>query len=194
MRTAPPERQTDLLAAACAVICEHGADALRMQDVADRAGVSRTLVHYHFSSRADLLNQAFEYADAEVDRHVEALLAACETPRERLTCLLGAYLDDEPAVRTNWGVWLELRRAAIYDPDLRPAVSSSYEGWVESVEQALNDCGTASAAADGAVRLCALVDGLGEQVLLDRLDRDTAHALLTQAIAAELPPGPARGT
>ncbi len=188
MRTAPPERQTDLLAAACAVICEHGADALRMRDVADRAGVSRTLVHYHFSSRADLLRQAFEYADVEVDRHVDALLPACATPRARLTCLLGAYLDDEPAVRTNWGVWLELRRAAIHDPSLRPAVSASYDAWVESVEEALEACGVEAGAAAAAVRLCALVDGLGEQVLLDRLDRDTAHGLLAQAIAAELSP------
>ena len=109
MRAAPSERLTDLLDAACAAICERGAEAVRMQAIADRAGVSRTLLHYHFSSRRDLLHQAFEHADLEVDRYVEARLETCGTPRERLDCVLGSYLDDEPAVRTNWGVWLELR-------------------------------------------------------------------------------------
>lgn len=186
MRSAPPDRLNELLAAACAVICDQGADALTMQTVADRAGVSRTLLHYHFSSRRDLLRAAFEHADLEVDRHVEQLLERCETPRDRLACILAAYLDDEPTVRTSWRVWLELRRAAIYDPGLRPVADTSYGSWVDSVEDELRACGLTTAARAGATRLCALVDGLGVLVLLDRLAPATARALLDQAISAEL--------
>ncbi|MFN8188040.1 MAG: TetR/AcrR family transcriptional regulator [Gaiellales bacterium] len=186
MRAAPSERLTDLLDAACAAICERGAEAVRMQAIADRAGVSRTLLHYHFSSRRDLLHQAFEHADLEVDRYVEARLETCGTPRERLDCVLGSYLDDEPAVRTNWGVWLELRRAAIHDPSLRPAVDASYDSWVESVAGLLAQCGLTAGAVPAAIRLCALVDGLGEQMLLGRLIPEDARRLLGHAVASEL--------
>ena len=159
---------------------------VRMQAIADRAGVSRTLLHYHFASRDELLRQAFEYADAEVDRHVHELAAACETPGERLLCTLGAYLDDGPAVRTSWGVWLEMRRAAIYDPSLRPVVEASYGAWVEQVESILRECGLRSSASGAATRLCALVDGLGAQLLLGRLAPGDARHHLERAVAAEL--------
>lgn len=115
MRTAPPDRLVAILAAACAAICEQGADAVRLQDVATRAGVSRALLHYHFSSRAEVLRRAYEHADAEADRLVAVAVATAPGPRERLDALLGTYLLDDEAVRVNWQVALELRRAARFD-------------------------------------------------------------------------------
>ncbi len=186
MRTAPPDRLVAILAAACAAICEQGADAVRLQDVATRAGVSRALLHYHFSSRAEVLRRAYEHADAEADRLVAVAVATAPGPRERLDALLGTYLLDDEAVRVNWQVALELRRAARFDRELLPVVEASEDGWLAQVASALAACGLRSGVDAGARRLCALVDGLGAQRLLGRLAAADALALLATAIDAEL--------
>ena len=186
MRTASPERLSEILDAACRVICERGADALRMQDVADCAGVSRALLHYHYANRADLLRRAFEHADSAVDRHIEAVLEGASSPRERLKRLLSAYLDDDPTVRMNWSVWFEMRRAALYDPTLRPAVDESWDSWIDQVAGLLEACGPLDDSRSGATRLCALVDGLGEQRLARRLSYGEARDLVLRALDSEL--------
>jgi len=43
-----------LLAAAVDLVSRHGANALRLHDVADRAGVTKGALQYHFALRADL--------------------------------------------------------------------------------------------------------------------------------------------
>lgn len=53
-----PAGRRQLLAAAIDVIREHGAPALRMTDVAERAGVSFALIAHHFGSREGLVAAA----------------------------------------------------------------------------------------------------------------------------------------
>jgi AcrR family transcriptional regulator len=55
-----------LLAAARALLEEHGFGALTMTAVAERAGVTRRAVYMHFPTRADLVGELFDYiAQAE---------------------------------------------------------------------------------------------------------------------------------
>ena len=50
-----------LLAAARAILEEHGFEALTMTAVADRAGVTRRAVYMHFASRGALVGAMFDY-------------------------------------------------------------------------------------------------------------------------------------
>jgi AcrR family transcriptional regulator len=54
-----------LLAAARALIEEHGFEALTMAAVADSAGVSRRAVYLHYASRAELVTALFDYVSKE---------------------------------------------------------------------------------------------------------------------------------
>src|ERR687885_840416 len=53
--------RTALLAAARAVLEEHGFPHLTMAAVAERAGVTRRAVYLHFGSRSDLVGALFDY-------------------------------------------------------------------------------------------------------------------------------------
>jgi AcrR family transcriptional regulator len=124
-----PGTRERLLQAAWDLALEQGL-ALRLADVAARAGVSRQAVYLHFGDRAGLLlallarvDQAFSLADllARVDQArtgVEALdrmveVHAAYSPRiDALTRILEAHQDQDPAVAAALRDRLDLRRAA----------------------------------------------------------------------------------
>lgn len=49
-----------ILEAACDVIAEHGLEKTSLRMIAGRAGIARSLLHYYFRSREDLLIQALQ--------------------------------------------------------------------------------------------------------------------------------------
>ena len=76
-----PER---ILYAAAARIVAGGTANLSMQDVADAAGVSKGLIHYHFHDKETLLTRLIEWMTHEsIDR--EAATLAAVHPRRRST-------------------------------------------------------------------------------------------------------------
>ena len=76
-RLSTPER---ILYAAAARIVASGTANLSMQDVADAAGVSKGLIHYHFHDKETLLTRLIEWMTHEsVDR--EAATLAHSTPK-----------------------------------------------------------------------------------------------------------------
>lgn len=84
-----------ILEAAAQTVREGGPGAVSLQDVADRAGVSKGLIHYHFSDRETLLARLAAWlADAVVSRESVALATA--TPQTAID-RLWSWLDDELA-------------------------------------------------------------------------------------------------
>ena len=84
----PPGRgaRERILAAAVDRIASDGIDDMRIARVATQAGVSTSLVHYHFETREALLAEALEYSyeltgevrigeEGEAPQHVERLAA-----------------------------------------------------------------------------------------------------------------------
>ena len=94
-RSAPPRRNAAarILDAAAAQARARGAAAVSLQDVADRAGVSKGLIHYHVHDRETLLARLAEWlADAVVARERAALADA--TPHDAID-RLWEWLDGE---------------------------------------------------------------------------------------------------
>lgn len=76
-RLSTPER---ILYAAAAQVVAGGTANLSMQDVADAAGVSKGLIHYHFHDKETLLTRLIEWMTREsIDR--EAATLAHSTPK-----------------------------------------------------------------------------------------------------------------
>jgi len=187
------ERTEEILEAACRVITRGGVDRLRMSDVAAEAGVSSALVHYYFATRSALVASAFERSDIRADeRATRELVGAGQAAASKLERLLRVYVGDDAVIRENWLLWREMWSHALFEPELRPALRASYEGWVEQVaelvrEGVLDGSAGAGVDADGAARrLTAIVDGLGPQVLLGMLDPDRAGELIREAVTLEL--------
>lgn len=84
-----------ILDAAAETVREGGPGAVSLQDVADRARVSKGLIHYHFVDRETLLARLAAWlADAVVSREMAALAGATsQTAVDRLW----GWLEDELA-------------------------------------------------------------------------------------------------
>jgi AcrR family transcriptional regulator len=83
--------QERILRAARALLEEHGAAAVRLEDVGKRAGVSRQAVYLHFGSRAGLLVELVHWIDHEGRFPERAARVVRETGGALAT--LDAYLD-----------------------------------------------------------------------------------------------------
>src|SRR4051812_4056773 len=185
------DRTADILDAACRVIAREGADSLRMGQVAREAGVSSALIHYYFATRADLLLRAFEHADAQADLTIDALIGDLPDGAAKLERVLVAYAVGTH-FRSDWILWVEMWRGAIFNERLRPVVRGSNDLWVEEIADLIRQGRADGSIASGgdalevATRLTALVDGLGLQVLTGMMDHQRAGELVRGSITAEL--------
>ncbi|MFF0270408.1 TetR/AcrR family transcriptional regulator [Kribbella sp. NPDC004536] len=76
--------------AALELFAVQGMQQTSLQDIADRLGVTKPALYYHFASREDLLNSLVEPMIADFEAYAEGLrVAAPVSPRE----LLGSYFD-----------------------------------------------------------------------------------------------------
>lgn len=183
-------RVDEILRAACRVVVTGGASDLRIGTVAQEAGVSRTLVHYYFTTRQELLRAAFAHAENLRIDALEAELGTLATGAERAERALVRTID--PELEETPALWNEVWSSLRYDEELRPLVQERYRAWAERIVRLLDE-----GRADGSVprsvdpagagwRLAAAADGLDSIVYLGLLDRDAARELLASCIAREL--------
>lgn len=186
------DRKLEIMEATCRVIAREGTDGLRMGTVAAEAGVSSALIHYYFATRDDLLMQAFDHADAKADQAAEAALAGLEDPLDRLRRLLLIYSGGEDVFHEDWVLWVEMWRSAIFDRRLADSVRRSNATWIGQIAGMIEDARTQGSVAadlnvaDAALRLAAVVDGLGLQILPGILSRERAAGLIVGALELEL--------
>lgn len=131
----PRSRQADtaILAAALELLIEYGAAQTSIEQVAQRAGVTRATVYRRFPDKTALLVQAIESAHADhasdapdwpdIDRMLTAWASYLSQPRNRriLRCLYGA-LDDYPELRQTYRDTHGHRRGAAVRATLRRAL------------------------------------------------------------------------
>jgi AcrR family transcriptional regulator len=164
-----------ILAAAVERIADEGIDEVRIARVAMDAGVSTSLVHYHFDTREALLAEALEYSyelagDVRIGEDEDGLAA-----------LIDQFLPHPGVLERDWILWVELWLRAIRHPELRPTARRLYERMGEWLAERI-DADDAERAAD---RLMALADGYGVRVLIGAMDIEEARqeiwAALTEA-------------
>lgn len=82
-----------VLAAAEAVLAEHGFDAAKLQEISQRAGLSMGTIYAVFPGKLELLEAIFELRGREILALAEGAVAAKSEPWERLLGLAAAYID-----------------------------------------------------------------------------------------------------
>jgi AcrR family transcriptional regulator len=185
------DRKTAILDAAIAVIARNGVRGLRVEDVAETAGVAVSLLYYHFDTRAGLVRAALDHANERAS-HCARVEEGCGFGRVRRMLL--SEFDDLPHVRETSVVWGEVLASAVFDSELRDQLRPANEAWVALVARRIGD-----GQSDGSVRsdcdrwacaecLTSLVDGLSQRWLAGLLDREHACGLLDRAISRTLRP------
>lgn len=185
------DRRTTILEAATRVIARRGVRGLRVEELAAEAGVSTSLIYYHFTDRAGILRKTLEFIGERAERYTTEREPGAPplTPRDELAATLLLELQDTPAVRENSTAWGELRASAVFDPDLREDLAKATLEWVQEIAELLGRArpsGTAPAHAAAAERLTALLEGLSVRWLSGSLPLEHARELMVSAIDLEL--------
>jgi AcrR family transcriptional regulator len=185
-----PNARERILAAAVHGIAREGIDGVRIARIAMAAGVSTSLVHYHFDSRDALLAEALDYSYAHAG---DARISSGELPvnshAERLQSMIDQCLPTSDALADDWVLWVELWLRAVRNPELRNVAEELYarlHAWFADEIAAGIDSGEfgpcdPDEVADLAV---ALLDGYGIRTLIgdsavsiERARREVAAAL-----------------
>ena len=86
-----PERRAQLLEAADRAIAAHGA-AVRMEDIASEAGVTKPILYRHFGDKGGLYEAVARRAARMLEERLETGLEVAEGPREKLRATIDAFL------------------------------------------------------------------------------------------------------
>jgi len=186
------DRRTGILLAVVRVIVRDGVDGLRMAAVAREADVSSALLHYHFATREEMIRQAFDLHDRIAAAASTERVARIADPVERIRDKLISQLADDPDVRDGWVMWAEMQHLALFHDDLRASVVERSLRWVGSIAELIGAAQSAGRvpseldAAESALRLTALVDSLGEHVLIGSVPPAEARRLVDRVLVEVL--------
>jgi AcrR family transcriptional regulator len=108
--TAPPrrrrlsrvERSREVLDAAESVIADRGIQASSMDEIAERAGVTKPVVYDHFGSKDGLVAALVLRAGADLATTVLEAVTAAGDPESALAAGLAAYFQFMQDRRTSW--------------------------------------------------------------------------------------------
>jgi len=164
-------KRADVLAAACAVVAERGADATRFSDVTAATGVGVSTLQYYFGSREDMLIAVFRFAAQSDFDAVAARLDGAGDAWARLL-VIASHLTGAVGSDAGWRLWVESWRWALRDDEIRAEVLGDYTRWHELLASivtagvAEGRFETRAAPMDVARQALALIDGLALPVAL----------------------------
>lgn len=181
-----------ILTAACEAIAEIGFEKIRMRMVAERAGVSTALLHYHFDTREKLFTEAMTHSFANTATDVERD-AGTASAAVILARILRNLLPTDAELHQDWRLWQELWVRALRDEATRAYAVDLYAQLHTWVADAVRR-GIASGEfeATDVDELCTLVlslsDGYGIRLMLrdPAVTLDSALASIWRHVAAAL--------
>lgn len=135
-RSNTAERRAQIVAALGRVMAERGYDGASVAAIAEAAGLTPGLVHYHFRSKQEILLALLEHLAATVRARVER--AGGDTPRERLGRLVDAFLAlDAAADAGAVACWVTLGAEALRQEEVRRLYAGATAESVEALEAAV---------------------------------------------------------
>ena len=183
-----------ILAAAVERIARDGIDEVRIARIAMDAGVSTSLVHYHFDTRDSLLEEALEYSyelAGDIRLGPEGDVDEFGSVR-RLAAMIDQFLPYPGLLERDWILYVELWLRAVRHPEMRPTAARLYarmhEWFAEAIATGMQR-GELPTGADPdriANRILALADGYGVRALFGDLDVPQARQEIWNGVKDEL--------
>jgi AcrR family transcriptional regulator len=188
---AAEDARNRILAATADCLVRDGLAKVRMAGIAEAAGVSSGLLHYHFDTKEQLFAEVLTWSSAAYAvLTAEALARAGEEPAERLMAFLERCLPSDEELAHEWLLWQELALLCMREPDLANVSADLYEGLYATagrlVERGIQagvfdlPHSEARRVAETALALC---DGVGTRVLSAGRDLSMQQAQLMVAVA-----------
>ena len=125
------ERRATLLDAARDAFVVHGYHAASMEEIADRAGVSKPVLYQHFESKLELYLALLDQGCGTLLDRIKSALGSTTDNRQRLKATIAVYFDliEEPAS----GIKLVYSGDLINEPSVRFRVTKAEHDCAELV-------------------------------------------------------------
>lgn len=165
--TETKERRSKIVRAAYGTIAEKGFEGLRMREIAARAGLDHSTLHYYFEGKEALIAGVMGYMIQELSLDRENAPASRRlSPREELTGHFAALLRQAREQPEMFVVLAEIHARSARDPGIRAVMRANEHSWKKFIMKILRmgvDCGDFDPALDvdvGAETAVALIRGL----------------------------------
>ncbi|MFC7202498.1 TetR/AcrR family transcriptional regulator [Haloferax namakaokahaiae] len=142
-QSVPDEVHETLMEATYRALCAEGYANLTMQRIADEAGKSKSLLHYHYGTKHDLLLAFLRHLMERFDAKVDATEG--DAPDERLRYLLDKMVPndggdgDDDEYDTFGLALMELRTQAPYDEAYREQIAKNERVIRERISAIIRD-------------------------------------------------------
>lgn len=178
------DRRQEILEAAARVITDRGLAETRIQDIAERCGVSPGLILYYFESKDRLLLEALTFANDKYYLAQARDLRRLDSARDQLARLIDlsvpGLLPDFERLE-EWALWIEIWVRALRDPSLAKEAEVLDQRWRRSIADIVRHGRQTGEFAEGedpeeiGRKLGALIDGLAIQVLMNQTQVSPEH-------------------
>jgi AcrR family transcriptional regulator len=88
-----PTAENKILQAAWEVFLEKGFSGARMQEIADRAGINKALLHYYFRNKQTLFGAVFETSAGKFFPRMREILNSDEPLIQKIESFIDSYLE-----------------------------------------------------------------------------------------------------
>ena len=127
-------RRTQLLAAAQEVFVAHGYHAAAMDEIADRAGVSKPVLYQHFPGKLDLYLALIDQQAEHLVHKVREALSSTTDNKQRVAASVLAYVDFVDGEGSDRGAFrLVFESDLRNDPAVRERVERMSQAWVDAI-------------------------------------------------------------
>jgi AcrR family transcriptional regulator len=171
-----------LLAAADELFYAEGVHVVGIDRIVERAGVAKASLYSIFGSKDELVRAYLEKHFGQRQRRIARILAAHDTPRERL---LGVF--DEIGDALEGSAWRGCRfisaSAEARPGDASQDVAEEYRGWLRSLFTDLAEAAGARNAKEIGRQLHLLYDGAAVAARMDEDRRGAAIAMRSAVVA-----------
>ena len=129
-----------VIAAAIQTLAKRGLAQTSVSDIADAAGMSKGVVHYHFKSKDDLLGRVLDACVAAIHTRTRRAWDEAKDPLDKIR----SYLREGWASRTDGSpemrVIAELAAQGVHDPRMREAISTMFQTMREQLVRDFVEC------------------------------------------------------
>jgi AcrR family transcriptional regulator len=183
-RLAPQERRAQILRVAVDAFRTQPYDEVSLDEIAERAGITRGLINHHFGTKRDLYVEVVRWLMQVPELPVPAYVQGA-TVRSRLDESVGVWLD---AIERSRDLWLAaMSAAAMGDPQIAELVEDCREVAARRLAEVVG-LGPVDALSPERMGLLRAWEALAEGAIrqwLDygRLTREQVHALMVETAA-----------
>jgi AcrR family transcriptional regulator len=139
LRLSGHERRAQLLELALEVFAAQGFHATSMNDIAERAGVTKPVLYQHFASKQDLYRELLAEVGGRLRESIAKATRDAQSPRDQTERGMGAYFrwvaDDHDAFRLLFGSG----RNTDFVDDVRGVEDTIADAVVELINAGLDD-------------------------------------------------------